>query len=69
MRDGRSADYPNIERQESQLQDTLPNEPDTLDGEDARNDEEALKRNRERLGVDEEHKTPEMQEQGRGTYP
>jgi hypothetical protein len=32
-------------------------------------DEEQLKRNRERLKVDDEHKTPEMEKGHRGTFP
>jgi hypothetical protein len=32
-------------------------------------DDKKLKRNQERLGVDEEHKTPEMRKEHRGTFP
>ncbi len=42
-------------------------EPKT--GEDARHDPEKLKRNRARLGVDEDHETPEMKKDHRGTFP
>lgn len=36
---------------------------------DAREDEEKLRQNREHLGVNEEHKTPEMEKGHRGTFP
>jgi hypothetical protein len=36
---------------------------------DARNDERRLKKNREHLGVGEDHKTPEMKKGHRGTFP
>lgn len=36
---------------------------------DARGDEEKRKQNREHLGVDEEHKTPDMKKKHRGTFP
>lgn len=45
-----------------------PVDPET-EGVDARDDPEKLKENRDRLGVDEEHKTPDMQEGHRGTFP
>jgi hypothetical protein len=32
-------------------------------------DERELKRNRERLHVDDEHKTPDMEKRHRGTFP
>jgi hypothetical protein len=32
-------------------------------------DSEKLKRNQERLNVDKEHKTPEMKQRHRGTFP
>lgn len=38
-------------------------------GEDARQDAEKLKENREKLGVGEDHKTPEMGKGHRGTFP
>ena len=38
-------------------------------GEDARNDPEKLRKNRRKLGVDEDHETPEMKEGHRGTFP
>lgn len=38
-------------------------------GVDARDQPEKLKRNRDQLGVDEEHKTPDMSERHRGTFP
>lgn len=38
-------------------------------GVDARDDPEKLKKNRDRLGVDEAHETPEMKEHHRGTFP
>ena len=36
---------------------------------DARKDPEKRKENRRKLGVDEEHETPEMKEGHRGTFP
>jgi hypothetical protein len=36
---------------------------------DARDDAEKLKQNREHLDVNEEHKTPDMEEGHRGTFP
>lgn len=36
---------------------------------DARGDAQKLKKNRENLRVDEEHKTPEMRRFHRGTFP
>lgn len=36
---------------------------------DARGDEEKLRQNREHLGVDDEHQTPEMKKGHRGTFP
>lgn len=36
---------------------------------DARDSPDKLKQNREHLGVDDEHKTPEMQKGHRGTFP
>jgi len=38
-------------------------------GEDARNDPDKLKENRRKLGVDEDHETPEMKKEHRGTFP
>lgn len=38
-------------------------------GVDARDQPEKLKENRDQLGVDEEHKTPDMSERHRGTFP
>lgn len=47
-----------------------PVPPDTdAEAVDARKDPEKLKENRERLGVDDEHKTPDMKKQRRGTFP
>lgn len=34
-----------------------------------REDEERLKENREQLGVEEDHKTPDMRKGHRGTFP
>lgn len=34
-----------------------------------REDEERLKENREQLGVEEDHKTPDMKKGHRGTFP
>jgi hypothetical protein len=39
------------------------------DSGDARDDEEKMKRNRERLNVNERHKTPDMEKGHRGTFP
>lgn len=36
---------------------------------DARGDDEKLRQNREHLGVNEEHKTPEMEKGKRGSFP
>ena len=36
---------------------------------DARHDKEKLKKNREDLRVNDEHKTPEMEKGHRGTFP
>lgn len=36
---------------------------------DARRDKEQQKRNRDELGVDDAHKTPEMEKGHRGTFP
>lgn len=38
-------------------------------GEDARGDPEGQRENRERMGVNEEHKTRKMEKEKRGTYP
>lgn len=38
-------------------------------GSDARDDPEKQKENRERLGVDEDHHTPDMKSGHRGTFP
>ena len=38
-------------------------------GRNARHEPESLPQNREQLGVDAEHKTPEMQKGRRGTFP
>lgn len=46
----------------------VPDEPDA-EAVDARSHPDKLKENRDRLGVDEEHKTPDMKKQRRGTFP
>lgn len=43
--------------------------PPAPPGEDARNDPGKQKENREKLGVDEEHQTPDMKKHHRGTFP
>lgn len=47
----------------------IPAEPARPPPGDARHDKEQQKRNRENLGVDEQHKTPEMEKGHRGTFP
>lgn len=47
----------------------LPAPSDAPAAGDARGDDEKLRQNREHLGVNEEHKTPEMQKGNRGTFP
>lgn len=39
------------------------------EGEDGRESEEARRRNRDRLRVGEDHATPEMERDRRGTFP
>lgn len=39
------------------------------EGEDARGEPEEQQENRERIGVDEEHKTDKMRKERRGTFP
>lgn len=39
------------------------------EGEDARDHPEEQRKNRERLGVNEEHKTKKMRSRRRGTFP
>jgi len=46
-----------------------PQEPVRPPPSDARHDREEQKRNRDRLRVDDEHKTPEMEKGHRGTFP
>ena len=36
---------------------------------DARDDESRLSKNQQELGVDEDHKTDDMENDGRGTFP
>lgn len=38
-------------------------------GEDARGEPEEQRQNRERLGVEDDHKTRKMEKEKRGTYP
>lgn len=47
----------------------IPTEPARPPASDARHDKEQQKRNRENLGVDDDHKTPEMEKGHRGTFP
>ncbi len=50
-------------------EDNPANVPDRPPPVDARDDGEKLKENRENLGVDDEHKTRDMKEGHRGTFP
>lgn len=50
-------------------EDNPANVPDQPPPVDARDDQEKLRENRQNLGVDDEHKTREMKEGGRGTFP
>lgn len=43
--------------------------PQTPTGDDARKDPEKLKENRDKLGVGEDHQTPDMKKHRRGTFP
>lgn len=43
--------------------------PGTPTGDDARDDPEKIKENREKLGVGDDHKTSDMQKHHRGTFP
>lgn len=56
------------EEEEAHIVEPLPGGTEAQ-GSDARDDPEKRKENRERLGVDEEHKTPDMKEGHRGTFP
>lgn len=56
--------------EEAVVPDDIPADaPDRLPPVDAREDKEKLKENRENLGVDEAHQTPDMKERHRGTFP
>lgn len=58
-----------VDEEAAEAGDHPANAPDRPPPVDARDDEEKRRENRENLGVDEEHKTPDMQEHGRGTFP
>lgn len=47
----------------------VPEPPTHTPPSDARHDPKKQKENRDNLGVDDEHKTPEMEKGHRGTFP
>lgn len=56
------------EREEQPSAEQSSVDPDSA-GIDARDDSGKLKENRRRLGVDEDHRTPDMKDHHRGTFP
>lgn len=62
-------DQPDLPGPDEPEQAPPPLHGDSADDGDARDDPEKLKENRRKLGVDEEHLTPDMKKHHRGTYP
>lgn len=67
MRPQRKRQTDDVEQPEDALSPDTPVDEQT--GVDARKDPGKLKENRDKLGVNEEHKTEEMQKGHRGTFP
>lgn len=59
---------PRIENDEEQVPPPAPGAEGPPPG-DARRDKQQQRKNRDELGVNDEHKTPEMEKGHRGTFP